>query len=143
SLLGTVISDSLWFFLGQFFFQLTKRWEKYQGKYQSFMLKLEEWTRHEPFFALLFIKFLYGTRILTIIYLSARKVRFSTFFFFNFIGTVIWLAVVISIGWLVGKGVGGAGTALHQIQYAITVLVLLIIFYKIATAWLSRKITKK
>jgi len=143
SLAGTVISDSLWFLLGRTFFIFTKRWEKFQSKYQSFLLKLEKMSGQKPFLALLFIKFLYGTRILTIIYLSIRKLNFGTFLFFNTVGTVIWLLVMVSVGWLIGMGVANAGEIFRRVEYVITALVLLIVLYKIFTTWLSREITKK
>ena len=102
SLAGTVTSDSLWFLLGQTFFKFTKRWEKYQDQYQTFLIKLEKITGQRPFLSLLFIKFLYGTRILTILYLSIRKVRYATFLLFNTVGTILWLSVMIFVGWWEG-----------------------------------------
>ena len=143
SFAGTVISDSLWFLLGQTFFKFTKRWEKYQDQYQTFLIKLEKITGQRPFLSLLFIKFLYGTRILTIIYLSIRKVRYFTFLLFNTIGTVLWLSVMILVGWLVGRGVLDAGQIFSRVEYAFTALVLLIVLYRIVAIWLGKKITKK
>lgn len=143
SLAGTVISDSLWFLLGQSFFKFTKRWEKYQDKYQVFLIKLEKMTGQKPFLALLFIKFLYGTRILTILYLSIRKMRYLTFLLFNTIDTTLWLSVMIAIGWSVGRGVTNVAEVFYKVEYALTALVLLIIFYRIITGWLSKKIIKK
>ena len=143
SLAGTVISDSLWFFLGQTFFKFTKRWEKYQDQYQTFLIKLEKITGQRPFLSLLFIKFLYGTRILTILYLSIRKVRYATFLLFNTVGTILWLSVMIFVGWLVGRGVGNAVQIFSRVEYIVTALVLLIVFFRIMTTWLSKKIAKK
>ncbi len=143
SLAGTVTSDSLWFLLGQTFFKFTKRWEKYQDQYQTFLIKLEKITGQRPFLSLLFIKFLYGTRILTILYLSIRKVRYATFLLFNTVGTILWLSVMIFVGWLVGRGVGNAVQIFSRVEYIVTALVLLIVFFRIMTTWLSKKIAKK
>lgn len=143
SLVGTVASDSIWFLFGQTFFKFTKRWEKYQDKYQTFLIKLEKTTGQKPFLSLLFIKFLYGTRILTILYLSIRKMRYSTFLLFNTIGTTIWLLVMITIGWSAGKGLAGAGPIFSRIEYIITALIVLIVLYRIITGWLSKKIVKE
>ncbi|KKT86899.1 MAG: hypothetical protein UW86_C0015G0003 [Microgenomates group bacterium GW2011_GWA1_Microgenomates_45_10] len=143
SLAGTVISDSLWFLLGQTFFKFTKRWEKYQDQYQTFLIKLEKITGQRPFLSLLFIKFLYGTRILTILYLSIREVRFFTFLLFNTVGTILWLLVMISVGWLVGRGATNITDVFYKVEYALTALVLLIVFFKIMTTWLSKKIVKQ
>jgi len=143
SLVGTITSDSLWFFLGQTFFKFTYRWERYRDKYQAFLMKLEKITGQKPFLALLFIKFLYGTRILTILYLSIRKVHYPTFFLFNTIGTVFWLLVMIFVGWLVGRGTADAGQVFSRVEYTLTALVLLIVLYRIITTWLGKEITKK
>ena len=143
SLAGTVISDSLWFLLGQTVFKFTRQWEKYQDKYQVFLIKLEKLTGKRPFLALLFIKFLYGTRILTILYLSIRKMPYSTFILFNTIGTVLWLFVMIAIGWSAGKGIAGADQIFSRVEYIITALVILIVLYRIITGWLGKKIVKE
>jgi len=100
-------------------------------------------TGQKPFLALLFIKFLYGTRILTILYLSIRKVHYPTFFLFNTIGTVFWLLVMIFVGWLVGRGTADAGQVFSRVEYTLTALVLLIVLYRIITTWLGKEITKK
>lgn len=69
SFIGIVLSDSIWFLFGQSIMKKTEQWPKYKEKYQSLLVKLEKMTRERPFLSLLFIKFLYGTRILTILFL--------------------------------------------------------------------------
>lgn len=143
SLLGTIVSDSLWFFLGQRMLGMTNRWKKNKEKYDTMISKLKTLAGDRPFLALLFIKFLYGTRILTIIYLSMRKIRFSLFLLFDTIGSIIWLVAILAIGWLAGKGIVNMIPIFKKFEYALLLLVAVLILFKIGTTWISKKILKK
>ena len=140
SLAGTMASDSLWFLFGHYVFTLLGKWEAYKDKYAKFALRLEKISGRRPFLALLFIKFLYGTRILTIIYLSLRKISFGTFTLFNAIGTVIWLSVIIPIGWLTGKGIADFVPIFNKLEYGLIFLVLVVAAFKAITLWAGKKI---
>lgn len=143
SLAGTVISDGVWFLFGQSIFKFTHKWSENQKKYQLLITKLDKITGQKPFLSLLFIKFLYGTRILTILYLSIRKIGFWTFIIFDSVGTIFWLIVMISIGWLAGKGIANFIPFVQKTEYALLALAALIILFKLITIWIEKKITKK
>ena len=143
ALAGTIASDSLWFMLGQTFLRSTKRWGKYYDKYHLYLDKLEEITGQKIFLSLLFIKFLYGTRIMAILYLSMRRMRFLTFLLFNTIGTIIWLVAIILVGWLAGKGVANIDEIYQRFEFVLMTLVLLLVCYKMLTIWLGKKVVKK
>lgn len=143
ALAGTVVSDALWFLFGQRLLKLTHRWQSFQHKYDKLIARLERISGKRPFLALLFIKFLYGTRILTIVYLSLRKVRFRTFLLFNTIGTLIWLPVMLAIGYLAGKGIANVIPLFNKIGYALSLLVFFVIIFKVVTLWLNKKIIKE
>jgi len=95
------------------------------------------------FLSLLFIKFLYGTRIMAILYLSMRRMRFLTFLLFNTIGTIIWLVAIILVGWLAGKGVANIDEIYQRFEFVLMTLVLLLVCYKMLTIWLGKKVVKK
>jgi membrane protein DedA with SNARE-associated domain len=141
--LGTILSDSLWFIGGRYFLTIIHRWEKYQHKYGKFIKGLEKVSGKRPFLVLLFIKFLYGTRILTIIYLSVRKISFLSFLIFDALGAILWLAVMIFMGWLVGKGTTDIIPFLNKAEYGLSFLFLIIIGFKMITLWLEKKIIKE
>lgn len=143
SLAGTLISDSLWFLFGQRILQIFHRWERYKEQSTNLLATLEKITGQRPFLSLLFIKFLYGTRILTIVYLSIRKMKFLTFAVFDTIGSALWLAIIISIGWLAGKGIINLVPFLNKFEYAMLFLILVILIFRFGTIWLSKKITKE
>lgn len=136
--LGTIVSDSIWFYFGSNIINFSRKSEKYK----DYILKIEKITGNKTFLALLFIKFLYGTRILTIIYLSIKRISFIRFLIFNTLGTLIWLPVIIGIGWFAGKGLINLIPLFNRIEYILVTLVLLIVIVKMVTIWLTEKIVK-
>lgn len=143
SLFGTLLSDTLWFFCGQTIFKMAHKWERYKNTYDTMLRNVEKLTGKKPFLSLLFIKFLYGTRILNIVYLSIRKIPFSTFLLFDTLGTIIWLAVLLPIGWYAGQQLADVTDIVRKTSYALTTLVVLILANKFVSVWLGKKVTKK
>lgn len=141
--LGTIISDGMWFFFGNRF-MVWRMKRKKQKKEETNMLSFVEKISHQkPFYVLLFIKFLYGTRILTILYLAHRKISFTKFLLFDALGTIIWLIVLIPIGLLTGKGVLNLTQGVRTFEYIITTIAVLIIFYRLVLLWINKKFMKK
>ena len=143
SLSGTLLSDSLWFIFGQSILQFLQKWKKGRRKIDA--LKKEEvpLKKYTPFFVLLFIKFLYGTRIITILYLSSRKLNFWLFLLFDTIGTVVWLIVMMAIGWSVSQGTYQWSPLLQRTEYVLVLLALTLVGTHFFIVWISKKITKK
>lgn len=143
SLVGTIASDSLWFIFGRRILLFFHRWEKYKEQSEKLLVTLERITGKRPFLSLLFIKFLYGTRILTIMYLSVRRMSFPTFAIFDTIGSALWLTAIISIGWLAGKSIVNLVPFLNKFGYALLFLIAIILIFRFATTWLTKKLTKE
>ncbi len=143
SLLGTVASDSLWYLFGQKLLTIFHRWDTYKRNSEKVLAALESITGKQAFLSLLFIKFLYGTRILTIIYLSMRRMGFWFFTGMNTVGSIIWLVVLIPLGYLAGKSVADLLPLLHRVEYGALFLILVLLVFRFGTAWLSKKITKE
>lgn len=140
-LIGTVLSDSLWFWGGA---AAHRRIEQRAGeRYTKFLSIIDQRFGHRPFLVLLFVKFLYGTRILTIIYLSIRKLPFSTFVVFDTLGTMLWLAVMIGIGWLAGVGSVNLVNYVGYAQVTLLSLVVLIVGIRFFAVWISRRLLDK
>lgn len=143
SFLGTIISDSLWFLFGSTILRFLTRWKRGRKKVKELEKEEVPLKKHTPFFVLLFIKFLYGTRILTIIYLSSRKMSFGLFTLFNAIGTTIWLLIMLTIGWIAAKGTHQFSPLLQKTEYALSILAVTLILAHFIVVWISKKITKK
>lgn len=143
ALLGTLAADAAWFYFGPRALRLMHRWEKVKHKHEAIINALQKHVGEKPFLAMLFIKFLYGTRILTIIYLSSVKVKFWTFLLFDLVGTAVWLVAMVGVGWLAGKGLANVLPAVRGAEYLLTGVVVLMILFKVTTTWLEKRIAKK
>ena len=137
--LATIVSDTVWFLLAKILLWLN-RLEKYKTHSEIIVNKMTKLTGDKPFLALLFVKFLYGTRVITIIYLSLRSIPLKKFVIYDALGTLIWLAVIIPIGWLAGKSAVSLGPALHKAEFAIGFFVILVFVIRIGTKWASQKL---
>lgn len=132
--LGTVVSDTVWFrSIGAGVTRLME--DREDTKLQTAARRLERLTGEKPHRALLFVKFLYGTRIASISYMAFRRVRLGTFVGFDSAGTVMWLAVMIPIGWAIGRGLEALGAQLRDIELAILLLVLAAALVKGVVGW--------
>ena len=145
SLLGTLIADTLWFFSGRYVLSLTHRFDKYEEKYRGFLNHLVELYERSPFLSLLFIKFLYGTRVLTILFLSMRKMPIRTFFFYNTIGTLIWLSVITVVGFVAGRTIGieRITSSFRKVELTLLFLVILLVAVRFGTTWITRRFSKE
>lgn len=141
--LGTAAADTMWFFLGVY---VSKRFSgttfmRYQReKAATLLAKL---TGEKPAYALIFIKFLYGSRIAMILYVAARGLSFRTFSLYNSIGILVWLGVFFPIGYLAGKGISSNFPILNVIEAAVIVFVVSFVLMRILTLWLTRKVVSE
>ena len=102
--LGTVISDAAWFKAAGV---VDRRWlsaKAHGARYERTVAWLRAHTGERPYLALLFIKFLYGSRFLMLVYLATRRVTLRQFLVYDAIGTAVWLAVLVPAGWLLAHG---------------------------------------
>lgn len=141
-LLGTLLSDLFWFFLGMRFLKITGQWFVYKSVYDKITKFLDKLTKNKPFLALLFIKFLYGTRFLTIVYLSIRKISLRNFILYDLIGTSLWLCVIVPIGWLAGRGASHLISIYRGFNYTILALIIFLILFK-TIEWLFLKLFQR
>lgn len=145
SLAGTLVADIVWFYVGRSALTVTRRFAVYKEKYQGFLSVLERIYGTKPFLVLLFIKFLYGTRILTILYLSMRRMRLYVFLLFDFIGTALWLAAIIALGYFVGRSVGVEGviTSVQRAEMAVLLLLALFFAVRFGSAWITERFSNR
>lgn len=103
-LLGTVASDTVWFSLAGTAGKRLRSVREPGARQQRVMDWLRRRTGERPYVALLFVKFLYGSRVLMLVYLATRRVPLRLFLLYDIAGTILWLAVLVPVGWLLGEG---------------------------------------
>lgn len=138
--LGTVCADVLWFFTGPFIWKFAHRFETISKRSEAILKRLDELYANQPFRALLFSKFIYGTRFLTVVYLSLERVSALRFLVMNFFSTLLWLVTIVAIGWLAGKSIVNILPIIADVKYALLVVVLIIIGLKLVPIWFQKKV---
>jgi membrane protein DedA with SNARE-associated domain len=139
ALLGTVLSDTLWYLFGAHLlsrFASVRFLKNERAKMSGFVQRL---VGEKPLFALISVKFLYGSRIAMILYVASRGMPFWQFTLFNGIGAIIWLLVFMPLGYLAGKGVGALFPYMSVIPTAIAVLIVSIVVFRIITIWMENR----
>ena len=137
------MSDILWFRFAKRIFGKTRRWNAKSLKDKKIILAIEKLSSNKTFLMLLYTKFLYGTRLITILHLSSRKISFRSFFLFNIISAVIWLFVVIPLGWLAGMGVINLLPAFSAVGYSFIAVFLTIAIFQTTSIWTMRRLARE
>lgn len=137
--LGTVVSDALWFLLARPAHRLLSRRVETNRRYELALRWVDRRFGKRPEMALLFIKFVYGTRIATISYLSMRGLKLRRFAALNGIGTGVWIVVIVAVGWLAGKGIASLGPRLSKLELILPLMLL----FALALAELGRQLSRR
>lgn len=139
SFLGTVISDTMWFTLADRTMHKIRGDSDRAAAFDRLTTRLDGWVGEYPQFGLLFVKFLWGTRTLSIVYMASRKLPTQRFILFDAMGTAIWLGVLVPIGWLAGKGVASLSGELTRLEYALPILLVGAFAIKRGRTWILNR----
>ncbi len=137
--IGTMIGDSLWFALGKYLEPKIEKNEKLKKSYVKIAEIIELVFGKRHLLALTIVKYLYGTRVITIIYLAKQKIGYKKFLFYDFISTFGWVIGMGFIGWLVGVGFIVLRTA-KNIQLGIAAVIIFFILLNLAQKKLNGKL---
>ena len=102
-LAGTMISDSGWYLAGKKakgknYFSRIINYEKYRPRIDLWKNKFNNYNAK----ILILSKFVYGTRIITLMSSGYQKLPYEKFLKFNFIGSFLWLAFIVVLGYGMG-----------------------------------------
>jgi|SRR3989344_4229800 len=142
SFLGTFFSDTLWFLLGRT--KIIKNIITHRHANTTVAIITEavhRVSRGNHLLALIIAKFLVGTRVLLIMYVSTTNIRFKQFIRSDIIAIFIWISVVIPIGFLSGFGFIYLAEILENLYVAVGFILLIIIIIIILEIWLKRIFT--
>lgn len=134
---GTVASDTAWFRTAR---SGLGRWSSgpRAERLNRATDRLDRMTGARPHRALTFVKFIYGTRVASIAYMAVREVPLRTFVAFDSIGTAVWLAVMIPVGWMMGVGLSSLGADLRRFEWILLAMVLAAAARRGAGRWRTR-----
>ena len=142
--LGTFICDAFFFFLGRTkFVNRIKEWKHFSKGYEKVDANVGRLTKDRHIFTLFYTKFIYGTRIATLIFLGLKGISYSQFFKYNLIITILWAMIVIPLGYFAGKGYGIILNIFRSVELGLLFILIFIIFFFIIKKWISTKLMKK
>ncbi len=85
------------------------------------------------FLSLLFIKFLFGFRIALTLYLVVkRRLPFLRYVAYDLLGIVLYVSVLGSVGWLIGRGIERVDTIYHSMTMSVTIAVSVVLSMHLA-----------
>ncbi len=144
SFLAVIFSDSLWFFLGRTKLVLNITNHRYATNTVSIIIKaIHKMSRGHHGLALIFAKFIIGTRVVLIFYISKTNITLKNFMRYDLFAIFVWLSVVIPIGFLAGLGFTYISNILENIYAGIGFLLLVLLVIIIIQVWLKKMLTKK
>lgn len=105
SLAGILLSDNVWYLIGRdgkFFIKhhfyrfcpqfIIRRMESTRDNFKTHYKKI-----------LIFSKYIYGLRIISLVSCGYyHQIKYKTFFIYNLVGNLIWLALVVGVGYFLG-----------------------------------------
>jgi len=142
ALAGTLTADSVWFFVGRKLYNQLNRWEYTRVRYARFSKLLNHIAHRRSLATFFIIKFLYGTRVLMAMHFSASRLPYRFFIARDALATLAWLGVIISLGWVAGRGAFGIADVLGNVRAAGIALVAVLIAYRLANLWFNKRVLK-
>jgi len=138
--LAATLGDNLGFALGYF------GGRPLLARYQSlFRLKQSTLDRGEQLFArygpatIFFARFVFGMRIIAGPMAGVLRMAWKKFLIFNFLGAVLWVSVIASLGYFFGRHWDRMENALKRVDIAIVIVVVMAIL----VWWLRRRARKE
>lgn len=143
STLGMYLSDFIPFSIGKIKY-FRDIWEKESTSKKAKIMeeKLQKYTKNNIFLTILYTKFIYGLSIPALIYLGSKKTKYSKFAFYNMLVEILFVPLLISIGWLSGKGFKSAKIIFRDVRIAIFLIIILAIVWILFRKWWSNRLTK-
>jgi membrane protein DedA with SNARE-associated domain len=140
---GMLITDSIWFFLGK---KVALKKAKNSGLLKKFKIKeehLEKEVSSNDILLIFLAKLLIGTRILIIMYISTRKIKYGKYIMYDFAPTLIWVCSLSILGWISGEGYLIVLSTFQKIQYGITFILAMILIFYLLQKWITKKVTNE
>lgn len=92
---------------------------------------------------MLTVKFLYGTRVITIFYLAKKKISYGKFLYYDSFSTIAWIFGIGAVGYFVGLGVAWVLKVVKGIQWAVTLLIAALALFYLIQKFISKELIQK
>jgi membrane protein DedA with SNARE-associated domain len=123
AVLGTIISDYFWFFLGR----LRGRWFLMKKpKWQQKIAKADQLLQRYQTLILIGYRFLYGFRIILPLVIGLSRVKTRVFLAYSLGVIIFWSILVCTIGFYFGEFLGAHFNRLKEYEFSIILGILLV-----------------
>lgn len=140
--LGTFSSDLALFLLARTKFLHNIISHRYTNKTTSTIVEaLRRISRGSHFWALVIAKFLLATRLVILLYSNKTDLKFKKFFYYDALAVIIWLAIVVPIGFLLGLGFTYLSEVFKNIYAGVGLVLLFILIAFMVEMWLKKTFT--
>ncbi len=144
SYVGTLSSDILWFSLGKTKMVGKLFTHRYTNKTISTINEaVYKISKGSDFIALLLANFMIASRIILIMYVSKRDLKFWKFLYYEAIALVFWILSVFSIGYFSGIGYELLSDTLDNVYAGIGFILLVIFVFVFIQLWFKKKFTEE
>lgn len=127
-LLGELFHDILFYFISNSkFANYIKKKLKLSKKRSKIAGFIEKLGKNSYFLPLFIAKFIYGVRDAMVLYVSHNEKKFKRYLWLILRIDILWLAIILMVGWLAGKGFTELLYVLKGIEKGLLILVLTII----------------
>ncbi len=144
SFIAVFFADAIWFFLGRT--TVAQRIISHRHVSPTAVIIFEairRASRGNHFIALVLAKLMPGTRILMIMYMSKSDIVFRKFVLYNAVAILIWLLVIISIGFISGAGFTYLAEIFKNVYISVGFVFVIIIIIIAIHLWIKKQFTRE
>lgn len=143
--IGMIAIDSVWFFVPRTkIYRQMVNWSTISEKYKKVEKGLETLSHNNDIIIILLSKILIGTRILIVVYVGLRNMRYRNFLSVIFLPNCIWAATLVVIGYVAKENYQAALETFNSVLLAVWALVLiallLYVVFRVANSWATEKL---
>ncbi len=140
---GIVAHDVAWYLLGhggrslEFVKKIGKRIID-RDKYHQIE---EKFIKHSVL-VILFLRFVYGFRALSLIAAGASKMEFKKFFLYTFLGSSFWAMIFVSLGYFFGQSLSFLNNTIKELHFVVPIFVALIVIVLVVMHFAKKALVK-
>ncbi|NCN99412.1 hypothetical protein COU62_03255 [Candidatus Pacearchaeota archaeon CG10_big_fil_rev_8_21_14_0_10_35_219] len=138
-LLGALVIDIVIYIIATKGLSKLKKYHLISKGSEKLGMVIDKYVRGNEFYAILIAKFLQGTNLVLLVYLSVEKLDYKKYIKYDLLATLIWITEMAIIGWLVGQGFKIVLTVFKSIQLAILFLIVVLVILYFIQKWLDKK----
>jgi len=144
SYIGYFLFEIMWFWIARSkIAEIIKKRKTARKTYRHAVKIIERITGGRRFFALLVAKIVYGSGIITLVYLSRERLTFRRFMAYNSVALFIHIVLISYIGWLGGRGLSGVVDLFDSARIFILFIVIFVVAFYFVQMYVRNWIEKK